>query len=87
MDEVRRIVAAGDVLLAARLSHRSSRLIQNQVFSIGTKSLAGFPFTRKNNVRLSALGIRSRNHEVDSIASLLNSPHHIADPDYYAPYK
>jgi len=87
MGEVRRIVAPGGVLLAARFSHRSFRLIQNQAFAIDTKSLAGFPLTSKHNVRLSALGTRSRNHEVDSIASLLNSPHHIADPDHYAPHE
>jgi hypothetical protein len=85
MDEVRWIVAPGGALRAARPSNHSFRLIQNRVFSIDTQSLAGFPSTSRQNIRLSALGTRSRNFKVDSIASLLNSPHHIADPDHYFP--
>ncbi len=85
MNEARGIVAPGGAVCAARFTDTSLRLIPNQLLIIDTQSLAGFPRTNKNNVRSSALGTRSRNFKVDSIASLLNSPHHIADPDPNSP--
>jgi hypothetical protein len=85
MDEIRRIVAPGYALRAARFSNPSLRLIPTQTIASNTQSLAGFPLTCSQQPGLSALGTRSRSLKVDSIASPLNSSHPVAGPDQYTP--